>query len=936
MGAECAGQEVVRALLLRGASSDESEGVRSWRHEEALSSPEDMSPRCAVTNASQRCEAAADFVGDAAAFKKLFSLAMSRRESATVAIHRVGRTLVVDGGDDSGERGAATPWPRSSRDNAVLASEDASRLVRVARRLAGAEIEAALRELCSREGSEEEEWGVAECKSCGREATRGTATEVLEGIVGSRLAPSEREEGSLARVPHEYARVLFWRLRGMRLISGTDCVVVPGARPTTLRMAPADDVEKDREATRLAVVDYYLENLLAGAPQLALCLERRGVVVGARVCETDQVPAVLSSGEPLFEARNLELQAAALLRFVAEHCATDGATYVLRQDAAEDVELFDVSSLCDPTKRKWKWLLATLSARFAHRIASHDVGLLEPQQERELRRRRRLLLETALELLADLDDLDDEVGTHFVMRAGLEEQLASTYLHAGTQQCELSDLEAASRHLEIGLELVERRISAAASASPDILKRRARELAEGVVDLALALAHRHLAHRDASSLMRELRRAVKLEGDAARAADVWRCATAFAAGVAADRYAWSDKGAHASDAVAFVNELAGGRLEPLCAPSVDELAGSRAAAAREWLVAAEAAFGKNAPRTLEARRLFGDACNHVGRIALDRGDSSSAEAWFRAAVSSLDGRDQASARLNLAVALRHEADEAALDAARRQCGLALDALGGLKTEPNATAWDAAQLETAATDLALAVARRRRLFGAAWATEAPLPPPALATPAEPVLAPLERALRVYDAYPDDANAPCAHFQLGSFLALLAKRERPPKQHHRLALAKHHLELAKHTFDQISPHRILCAVEISDLLATVQAQPPDPKRALLALFELLQPRDAAARLDAAPHAKAALAALRARLAPRAKSLLAAANRARPHLQQPHSTMAACKDAYRAALRPDDADLPGTLDHLRQTLAPLFVFQVPFQAGTAAPPGTTTTAA
>ena len=100
---------------------------------------------------------------------------------------------------------------------------------------------------------------------------------------------------------------------------------------------------------------------------------------------TREIPAALEpEAKPeertaLFDEAGVELQAAALLRFLTVNCATDGATYVLHRRAsesddtaqAEPVRLFDLTALCDQRQRKWKWLLATLSARFATRIAAH-------------------------------------------------------------------------------------------------------------------------------------------------------------------------------------------------------------------------------------------------------------------------------------------------------------------------------------------------------------------------------------------------------------------------------------------------------------------------------------------------------------------------------------------------------------------------------------
>lgn len=984
----------VRSLLLRGSSDEvgDKNGVLCWRVDDQQQQQQQRAPlveeegcncfasKSKVSSSSSSCSP--DFIGDAAAFKKLFSLALSEEssESATVAIHRVGRLLVVDGGDDSTDS-CPSPWPRSSRDNEALRCEDDARLLGVA----GMEVEVALNELLS--SSQNEEEGVEESKqnelvvSGASEQTRlvvSGASKQLEDIVGSTLAPSEREELNLARVPHEYSRVLAWRVRDLQLVSGSDVVVLPGEKPATLRMAPAD--WGDVETRRLAVMDYYLENVLAGAPQLALCLERRGVVVGGRVIETGAIPTALSDDRPLFEARNVELHAAALLKFISEHCATDGATYVLRQEKnnAKDLKLFDVSSLCDPTQRKWKWLLATLGVRFAHRIASHlqikvdddlhhhhhdQKNLVDPQQERDLRRRQRLLLETALELLAELDELDDDVGTHFVMRALLEEQLATTFLppqplearrrnhrgypsnenarpllsfFGGSQRqewpdferfrgSEIADLEHAARRLESASDLIRKRLELRGSS--ETLEARACELSELIADAALALADRHLADCRASALMQELRRAVSRSGDEAkRRAATWHVAAAFAHGISHDRYAWADKGAHASDAVALIAELlleGQQQLQLQHDEDDDPLATSRAAAARECLSACERGFGKDSAEARVSRERYGDACNDVGRLLLAGNRPDAADVWLGRAIEVLDGVNEARARLNLAIALRQRrTDEACLQTALRQCGRALAALGDVRQDG---LWDRIQLETATTDLALGIVRRKRLFGAGWAGLERLPRPSNSAVIDPVVEPFQRAVRVFETF-DDPKLGAAHFQLGSFLSFLGRKNFRQR-------AETHLMEAKRRLDGAS--RILCAVELCDHYSSFSEQ--DPKLALRALLELLEPREDVASLIAqmkdvdTGDLPNALAALRARFVPQTKSLLSAAI---ANQQRNPNIMNACKAAYTVALR-DLATSPhqivDTIDRLKAAVSPLLVFRVATNSGEANPGAT-----
>ncbi|KAJ8607126.1 hypothetical protein CTAYLR_009165 [Chrysophaeum taylorii] len=834
--------------MLVGGRSGEGCGVWSWR---LVAEERELPPEPST---------APDFIGDAEAFKKLISLPICR-ESTTVAIHRVGGTLVVDGGDDQGGERPRL-WPASRRPlNSLLVAEDVARLSQLETefgRSGKGDVERLfLPGFCLKaEDRSDEEWGVAEAKRQEEVLFEDPADELAE-IVSSTLAPPEGF--ALRSPPQEYARVIEWQLQELRLVSGSDVRMLRDGGGATLRLAPADAASYDVETRRLAVLDYYLENVLAGAPQLALCLERRGVVAGGRLVATSAIPtSALDDGDaPLFSPRSVELHAAALLRFVAERCRTDGATYVLRRDdaAPAEVKLFDVTALSDPSKRRWKWLLATLSVRFARRIAAHLVGR-DAATGRALRRRQRLLLETALELLAEIDDLDGR--PHYAMRCTIEENLARSYLNA--------DLELARKHFELALDL-----------APEELPELGTEVAIGLADASLALAARHLEARNASSLMHDLRKArdalSRIEDDRGRAATVWRLAAAFATGVAADRYAWSDRGAHASDAVAFVRELGADdapsslirTLIATCDPPTrrdrlatdsflskeeeeeeEDAAGvrgnesllgySRVAALAKCHALSAKAHGADSPRAKAASERLGDACNDVGQRAVD--SPASAIPWFYAALCRLRGcgENEARVRLNLALAERRRApdDETALAEALRHCSAARDALGpvrsgGLESPADCFVWDSVHLETANTYLVLGLARRRR--GTYHSKK--------------VLEPLEEALRVFQAVsPDGPGAASAHFQIGSYLASVGGKR-----------ARVHLDAAKRLFDALgsAAPRVFCAVELSDL----------HDDALASFLELLEPRPAVAALD--PDAPA-LDALRPRLASQAKALLA----------------------------------------------------------------------
>ncbi|KAK7241325.1 hypothetical protein SO694_00050270 [Aureococcus anophagefferens] len=377
-----------------------------------------------------------------------------------------------------------------------------------------------------------------------------------------RVTASERAPGGLlaARPWPDYARVRRWRVGAADVLSGSDALVDRRFdADTAVRLIRAEDVG-ERGSRRRAVLDGWLENVIAGVPKLALCLERFGVVVGAKVLDTAEIPKAFADADggdhALFDAKSVEVHAAAVLRFLADHCDRDGATYVLAKDASDErLRLYDLdalaragkfptskapisAALADAKKKQWKWLLATLSARFAHRVRAHlrlgaDGGAggdLDAATRSSLLGRLRGLATTALDLLAEIEDSEGE--PHLAMRASLEEMKAASFLDGakswrGSQRaadhpwtaprvfgsepagaaapapfealraCASADLESARDRFEAALAFAlrlasEKKSEFGKAAISRRAVRRVEDLSAAAVDCAVALAAAHL------------------------------------------------------------------------------------------------------------------------------------------------------------------------------------------------------------------------------------------------------------------------------------------------------------------------------------------------------------------------------------------------------------------------------------------------------------
>ena len=191
------------------------------------------------------------------------------------------------------------------------------------------------------------------------------------------------------------------------------------------------------------VLDAYLDNIMANVPQLALCLREKGFIQSVKLLETESIPGaflnpstmdtsrpfsvVTDEAEKVFSPQVMEMNAAAILKFLKLNCNQDNRTYLLRREFGQtSINLYDISSISEIKQKKWIWWLAMMSCRFAHRLRNISVYTQDMSKRRCFRRRERGLLQNALDLLEVLTDMDG--SRHESLAAGVRESLADTFL----------------------------------------------------------------------------------------------------------------------------------------------------------------------------------------------------------------------------------------------------------------------------------------------------------------------------------------------------------------------------------------------------------------------------------------------------------------------------------------------------------------------------
>lgn len=141
-----------------------------------------------------------------------------------------------------------------------------------------------------------------------------------------------------------FVRVLFWQFHNFRMLLGSDLLIFSNEKYVAVSLHLWD---VSRQVTPLTWLEAWLDNVMASVPELAICYHQDGVVQGYELLKTDDIfllKGISEDGTPAFHPNVVQQNGLSVLRFLEENCKQDPGAYWLYKSAGEDaIQLFDLS-----------------------------------------------------------------------------------------------------------------------------------------------------------------------------------------------------------------------------------------------------------------------------------------------------------------------------------------------------------------------------------------------------------------------------------------------------------------------------------------------------------------------------------------------------------------------------------------------------------------
>ena len=309
-----------------------------------------------------------DFVSDAVSMQKIFHLATGATGAGTrrvsVALHRVGGALVLDGALDDRLEDEASSWGDVDPETGeiiVMVKQKARSREKAAAALAAEgdatnldNVELVEKGTCSKG-----EWHqFLSYYDDETEPEADESSDVKVAPIEGALQKRRQAHPELGE-PAPFERVVRWRFDGIEMLLGSDTVVYSREGAAGAERVGVHVRDVGQRVTEVAALDMWLENTISGADDAAICYHKDGHVMGYQLVRTEDLPSfartpakrLAPDGDGATAVATLE-RAKSILRFVQRHCTDDAATYCLTRKGGDDGEAIELWRVDDDKGRE--------------------------------------------------------------------------------------------------------------------------------------------------------------------------------------------------------------------------------------------------------------------------------------------------------------------------------------------------------------------------------------------------------------------------------------------------------------------------------------------------------------------------------------------------------------------------------------------------------
>mmetsp|Transcript_1793 Transcript_1793/g.5224 ORF Transcript_1793/g.5224 Transcript_1793/m.5224 type:complete len:1062 (-) Transcript_1793:74-3259(-) len=289
-----------------------------------------------------------DFIASAEEMKKIFQVSY-RDQELSVLVHRVGSTLHLGGDfdvswlmdpDQDGSRGGEKPTGQRRPPGNVR--RERQRQKKRAAQGAGTPGPFMYYSVPKENGGD----GDGETIRGGEAGSSEEGSDddaVLQGAELREFRASLKRDKTPNKT-QDIKHVFRWKFNDIAMLLGSDSIILGSSQDReTVRMCMRDIEEQISSA---ACLDLWLDNLMAGAEELALCYHKEGVMQGYQLLKTKDIPNVAHCQHL---ATTCHDSAAQLLSMLKDKCTADGASYVVQKaPGSQEVQIYQLKRAESP------------------------------------------------------------------------------------------------------------------------------------------------------------------------------------------------------------------------------------------------------------------------------------------------------------------------------------------------------------------------------------------------------------------------------------------------------------------------------------------------------------------------------------------------------------------------------------------------------------